>query len=73
MTKKQDEKAETKQAEVKTETDNAGVEIIREDKSTTTDTNASPEAQQGTIAGHDITGTAPESHAADNVDTNAGK
>lgn len=68
-----DKRAEKKAEQKDTKDASAEPEIIREDKSTTVDTNAGPDAQQGTIAGHDITGTAPASHAGDDVDTNAGK
>jgi len=63
MTSK-DKKAEsTEKVEQRGEPDSSGVEIIRESKESTVDTNAGPDAVSGTIADHDVQGTAPASHA----------
>jgi len=38
-------------------------ETIREDEKTTVDTNAGPDAKQGTVADQDVEGTAPAREA----------
>ena len=44
-----------------------------EETGETVDTNAGPDAIQGTVADQDAKATAPESHAGENVDTNANR
>lgn len=62
--KKTSKRADSKQEEV---------ERTKAEQTDVAEQDITPEPQQGTVANQDVHGTAPASHAGDNVDTNAGK